>query len=187
MSDKPIVTIIGAGRSGRGMLGEMFYQEKNYSIVFADIDTGLVQGLAEQGYYTVEQKNLLTGKSRESIVKGFQIVDTVNDHLKYITYLARSEMIATALFPSAFDQVAEDLAEMIRMRKEQKNDSTAAIILGGNFVGLRQYFDKKSPDLWMRMSWIISKTYCADNGQGKPQGGLSGGLPERSVFSGRGR
>ena len=48
MSDKPIVTIIGAGRSGRGMLGEMFYQEKNYSIVFADIDTGLVQGLAEQ-------------------------------------------------------------------------------------------------------------------------------------------
>ena len=51
MSDKPIVTIIGAGRSGRGMLGEMFYQEKNYSIVFADIDTGLVQGLAEQGYY----------------------------------------------------------------------------------------------------------------------------------------
>ena len=52
-------------------------------------------------------------------------------------------MIATALFPSAFDQVAEDLAEMIRMRKEQKNDSTAAIILGGNFVGLRQYFDKK--------------------------------------------
>lgn len=143
MSDKPIVTIIGAGRSGRGMLGEMFYQEKNYSIVFADIDTGLVQGLAEQGYYTVEQKNLLTGKSRESIVKGFQIVDTVNDHLKYITYLARSEMIATALFPSAFDQVAEDLAEMIRMRKEQKNDSTAAIILGGNFVGLRQYFDKK--------------------------------------------
>ena len=98
------------------MLGEMFYQEKNYSIVFADIDTGLVQGLAEQGYYTVEQKNLLTGKSRESIVKGFQIVDTVNDHLKYITYLARSEMIATALFPSAFDQVAEDLAEMIRMR-----------------------------------------------------------------------
>lgn len=66
-------------------------------------------------------------------------------------------MIATALFPSAFDQVAEDLAEMIRMRKEQKNDSTAAIILGGNFVGLRQYFDKKSPDLWMRMSWIIQK------------------------------
>ena len=84
MCDKPIVTIIGAGRSGRGMLGEMFYQEKNYSIVFADIDTGLVQGLAEQGYYTVEKKNLLTGKSRESIVKGFQIVDTVNDHLKYI-------------------------------------------------------------------------------------------------------
>ena len=35
MCDKPIVTIIGAGRSGRGMLGEMFYQEKNYSIVFA--------------------------------------------------------------------------------------------------------------------------------------------------------
>ncbi len=28
MSDKPIVTIIGAGRSGRGMLGEMFIRRK---------------------------------------------------------------------------------------------------------------------------------------------------------------
>ena len=33
------VTIIGSGRTGRGMLGELFYSEKNFDLVFADIDS----------------------------------------------------------------------------------------------------------------------------------------------------
>lgn len=140
MQDKPIITIIGAGRSGRGMLGEMFYSEGGYRLVFADIDSSLVRGLAKQGYYTVEQKNLLTGEFKRTCVEGFEIVDTVKEHRRYIEYLADSEMIGTALFPSAFDQAAKDLAEMVRMRKSLKKERPAAVLLGGNFVGLEQYF-----------------------------------------------
>ena len=39
------VVIIGAGNSGRGMLGEMFYNDGQYHVVFADIDSELVNGL----------------------------------------------------------------------------------------------------------------------------------------------
>ena len=111
MNDGPMITIIGAGRSGRGMLGEMFYSEGGFRLVFADIDSNLVRGLSKQGYYTVEQKNLLTGECKKTCVEGFEVVDTVREHRKYMEYLSDSEMIGTALFPSAFDQVAKDLTD----------------------------------------------------------------------------
>ena len=143
MNDGPMITIIGAGRSGRGMLGEMFYSEGGFRLVFADIDSNLVRGLSKQGYYTVEQKNLLTGECKKTCVEGFEVVDTVREHRKYMEYLSDSEMIGTALFPSAFDQVAKDLTEMVRMRKGLKKVRPVAILLGGNFVGLEQYFYTK--------------------------------------------
>ncbi len=140
MNDKPMVTIIGSGRSGRGMLGEMFYSEGSFDLVFADVNSDLVKGLSRQGYYTVEQKNLLTGECKRTRVEGFETVDTIEEHQKYIEYLANSEMIATALFPSAFEQVAKDLEEMVRFRKDLKKETPMAVLLGGNFVGLHQYF-----------------------------------------------
>ena len=148
MGNKPIVTIIGSGRSGRGMLGEMFYSEGGFALVFADIDSDLVKGLSKQGYYTVEQKNLLTGECKKTRVEGFETVDTLKEHQKYIEYLADSEIIATALFPSAFQKAAGDLAEMVRFRKKMKKETPVAVLLGGNFVGMYQYFyEKISEDL----------------------------------------
>ena len=38
------VVIIGAGRSGRGMLGELYYKDKA-RITFADKDAGLTAGV----------------------------------------------------------------------------------------------------------------------------------------------
>lgn len=42
------VTIIGSGRSGRGMLGEL-YDADDFSITFADIRPDLVEGLKKHG------------------------------------------------------------------------------------------------------------------------------------------
>lgn len=137
---KRLVTIVGAGRSGRGMLGEMFYSAGGFDLVFADNDSNLVRGLSEQGYYTVEQKDLLTGKAALTRVKGFIVVDTVKNHKEYLQYLARSEIVATALFPSAFDQVAQDIADMVRIRMELNIDTPMAVLLGANYVGLYQYY-----------------------------------------------
>ena len=73
---KEEVVIIGAGRSGRGMLGEMYYTDGSYHITFADRDASLVSGLRKQGYYTVHMSNVKMGTSRDTRVEGFDILDT---------------------------------------------------------------------------------------------------------------
>lgn len=135
------VTIIGSGRTGRGMLGELFYSEKNFDLVFADIDSKLVDTLREQGYYTVEQKNLLTGTIRKTRVDNFHAVDVKRDHAAYIDFLAESEIVATAVFPESLDAVAADLAEMVSLRNNRHIVAPVAVILGGNYVGLKPRFD----------------------------------------------
>ena len=136
------VTIIGAGRTGRGMLGELFYKEGDFHITFADCNPELVEGLRRQGYYTVLQNNLVTGAATTTRVCGFEVVDTVREHERYIQALASSELIATAVFPSSFDTVADDLAEMVACRCRMGVDVPVAVILGGNYVGLKAYFDR---------------------------------------------
>ena len=48
------VTIIGAGRTGRGTFGELFFSEGGFDIAFADINADLVRSLREQGYFVTK-------------------------------------------------------------------------------------------------------------------------------------
>jgi len=134
------VVIIGAGRSGRGMLGELYYKDKA-RITFADKDAGLTAGLRKQGYYTVKMSNMSSGESRETRVEGFQVLNTMTEHEAYIRSMCQADFISTALMPDAFDQVIGDLAEMIRMRMAAGNEKMLFITLGANYVGLYEYYD----------------------------------------------
>lgn len=135
------VTIIGSGRTGRGMFGELFHSEKSFDLVFADINSKLVESLREQGYYTVEQRNLLTGLTRKIRVDSFHAIDVNREHEAYIDFLTESEMVATAVFPESFDAVAANLAEMVSLRNNRHIVNPVAVILGGNYVGLKPRFD----------------------------------------------
>lgn len=134
------VLIIGAGRTGRGMLGEMFYTEGGYDLIFADNDPTLVAGLKQQGWYSVEQKDLITGKSKKTLIDSFQIYHTVQAREEYLTAIVDAEIVLTAIFPDAFDQVAKDLADGINLRAVKGKGAPFAILLGGNFVGHYDYF-----------------------------------------------
>ena len=72
------VVIVGAGQTGRGMFGALFYKEGCYELTFADTDAALVRGLREQGHYTVEEKDLLTGSVEHVRVDGFSCVDVAD-------------------------------------------------------------------------------------------------------------
>ena len=134
------VVIIGAGRTGRGMLGELYFQD-GAQIVFADKDPELVAGLRRQGYYTVQMSNIHSGQTRETRVEGFEILDTRADHAAYIRALCQADIISTALMPDAFDQVIRDLAEMLRARMAAGDGRMQFITLGANYVGLFEYWD----------------------------------------------
>lgn len=139
MSPRKVV-IIGAGRTGRGMLGQLFFAEGGYRLTFADNNPQLVEGLRRQGYYTVEQKDLLSGEVRHTRVEGFTVLDTQGDRAAYLEAIAQADFVHTALFPDAFDQVARDMAEAITLRVDRGIVQPAAFLLGANFVGLYAYF-----------------------------------------------
>lgn len=136
------VTIIGAGRSGRGMLGEM-YHKAGYHITFADVKDELVDGLRKQGYYTVKMTDMKTGQSRERNVHGFDIVHANREKARYLETLICSDIISTALLPGDFDAVAEDLAAAVKLRRRRGREGLLFITLGANYVGLYEYFQEK--------------------------------------------
>ena len=107
MTNQNTVLIIGSGRSGRGMLGEL-YHKAGFHIVFADNDPSLVNGLRAVGHYSVEMTDLKSGAKEESVITDFAVLNTVADHAAYIEQLATSRWISTALMPAAFDRVMED-------------------------------------------------------------------------------
>lgn len=138
MSKKKVL-IIGAGNSGRGMLGELFYQD-GWEITFCDNDASLVQGLRAQGSYHVKKTSLACQTSEITLVKDFSILDTVKEEEKYIYGLAHTELIATALKPDAFGDVIDHLAEAVKIRCRENNPQIARILLGANYVGLLECY-----------------------------------------------
>ena len=137
---KKTVVIIGSGRSGRGMLGELYHAD-GYHLIFADNDQKLVDGLRVQGYYHVKMSNMASGRVQWALVDDFEILHTQSDRAAYLEALCRTELISTALLPDAFDQVIEDLADMVRLRCARDLPGRVLVTLGANYVGLYERFD----------------------------------------------
>jgi len=140
---KEQITIIGAGRTGRGMFGELFFKDGRYKINFSDNDPILVTNLREQGFYHVEMKDLLTGESELKYINNFNVYHINQDRERYINALSESTYIATALFPEAFDSAIDDIVSAIKLRIKKGINKPLTILLGANYVGLFEYFQPK--------------------------------------------
>ena len=152
MTNQNTVLIIGSGRSGRGMLGEL-YHKAGFHIVFADNDPSLVNGLRAVGHYSVEMTDLKSGAKEESVITDFAVLNTVADRAAYIEQLATSRWISTALMPAAFDRVMEDVAEAALLRLSRGTSEPQFITLGANFVGMETYCTQKLRTLLGEDRW----------------------------------
>ena len=135
------VLILGAGLSGRGMLGELLYNE-GFDLTFVDIDAELVNGIKEQGYYHVIKKNITSGQKSITKVEGFSVYNVRTQRSKVIELLLGHDIIFTALKPDGFDEAIDYLAEAIKKRKRLNIFRRMYIFLGANYVGLYEYYDK---------------------------------------------
>lgn len=135
------VLLIGAGLSGRGMLGELFYDD-NFEICFADRNNDLVSGLRKQGFYHVKQTNLKTNQSKITRVEGFKIIDTRNQKDEYIDQICQHDLICTAIHADGFDEAISDLSEGIKERMKRGIENKMFITLGANYVMLEDYYRK---------------------------------------------
>lgn len=133
------VVIIGAGRSGRGMLGEL-YARTNFKIIFADKDKDLIKCMQEQKYYTVGMTNLETNEKVNKKITGFSCID-ISEKEEYYRLLNEADIISTAILPKDFDAVIEDLANAIKIRYQKQYEKAPMIItLGANYVGMKARF-----------------------------------------------
>ena len=132
------VVIIGSGRSGRGLLGELLYQD-GYEITFVDIDQELINKLNNNKKY-ISFKEKGDGTYSEIIIKDFEAYHIFSDREKYIEALTNADIIFTATFNDAFDQIIKDLQEAIDVHISRNTCKKTMFVVGANYVGLYDYF-----------------------------------------------
>ncbi len=130
MAHKTIV-IWGAGRIGRGFVADLFHAA-GYRLVLVDESQTLITHLREAGSYTVvrsesaerRQDVVIDGYTALSTAQADQIAETV----------ATTDIIAVAVYPQHFAQVARQLAPGITYRQEKHPHLPLDIILCTNLA-----------------------------------------------------
>ena len=127
---QPNVVIWGAGRIGRGFIGDLF-SETGSQLVFVDESQALIDQLVQQGSYTV-----VRAISESNILR-----DTVQNYRAYhvsqaaevAQAISQTELVAVAVFPKNFEAVAARLAQLIWQRKAV-NSASVNILLCTNLI-----------------------------------------------------
>jgi len=128
MKNKSVV-IWGAGKIGRGFIGDLFYRS-GYQITFVDADRTLTGKLEQQGYYTVH--NMRSENDQEKIIiDGFRVLH-IDDKSEILNAMMGTQIMAIAVFPAAFEDTAKKVAEHIEKRRENSETSPLDIILCAN-------------------------------------------------------
>ena len=153
---KKQILIWGAGRIGRGFIGDIF-TDSGYELVFVDASQGLIDQLNQRGSYTVVRAAGVGQIERVKIDRYQAYHLSEKDTLQ--TIVNGLDVLAVATFPKVFEAVAAELREMILTRRAARPDAPLDIILCTNLVhagpvfssalyrGLdeeqRRYFDAK--------------------------------------------
>lgn len=131
------IFIMGAGRIGRGFVADLFYNA-GYRIVFADASQALIDGLNEAKQYTVLKYKSKTDQSKD-IIKDFTALHT-SMKTQILDEMTDCNLMALAVFPGIFDQVAAELTEIIHHRIINDVYSPLDVILCANIFSPSKLF-----------------------------------------------
>ena len=153
------VVIIGAGRSGRGLHGEFCYKD-NYNITFADIDADLIHKMKKQGQYISFSENETGDGFNECVVKDYKAYQINENREDYLSALADADIIFTATFDDAFPSIVKDIKDSIDVRIEKNITKQFALIVGANYIGLKDYFDKAFKEDLTEKEYNFYQKHC---------------------------
>lgn len=128
---KKKILIWGAGRIGRGFIGDIF-SSSDYELVFVDQSKQLIELLNRRGSYTVVGASGKESIQRKHIDRFTALHLSQKDEIQYI--FNQIDVMAVATFPKDFENVAAELRPMILARRSSKPDSPLDIILCTNLV-----------------------------------------------------
>ena len=126
------IIIWGAGKIGRGFVGEIFFNA-GYELVFVDAAESLIKQLNDQGQYTVLKYRNADTKLK-TVVKNYTAIHS-SDKAKIAEEAAECSLMALAIFPGIFEEVANNIAEIIQKRIDGKITQPLDIIMCANISG----------------------------------------------------
>lgn len=153
---KKQILIWGAGRIGRGFIGDIF-SSSGYELIFVDAAQSLIDLLNQRGAYTVVRAAGVDNIQRIKIehFKAYHLSQKNTIQALFNTI----DVMAVATFPKDFEAVAAELRKMILTRRDVRPEVPLNIILCTNLVHAgpvfstalyrdladeqRKYFDEK--------------------------------------------
>ena len=130
MSEQQIV-IWGAGRIGRGFVADLF-DAAGYRLTLVDQSRELIAALRAAGRYTVVCAEG-AGRRRDRLIAGYAALAT--DQVEEVAgAIAGADLLALAVFPQNFTQVAQQLAHGLRRRWRESPGRALDIILCTNLT-----------------------------------------------------
>ena len=130
MRERSIV-IWGAGRIGRGFVADLFHAA-SYGITLVDSSEELIGRLRAAGQYTVVRA-WSPAEYSETVIRGFHTLHC-SELPEIESAIADSGLVAAAVFPAAFAEVAAGLAPGIQRRLEQSPEATLDILVCTNLM-----------------------------------------------------
>jgi len=129
--DIPNIVIWGAGRIGRGFIGDIFYQA-GYQLVFIDESESLIKQLLQANKFTVVRAKTEHQIDRQ-VITGFKAFSTGQE--KEIQEAVNTcNIVALAVYPQNFEKAAQEIAKYIWVRKNEHIESPINIIVCTNLV-----------------------------------------------------
>jgi mannitol-1-phosphate 5-dehydrogenase len=125
----------GAGSIGRGFMAQLFC-ESGYDTVFIDVNTELIDRINEAGEYPLcFVDNDFCREIRVKNVSGIY----GQDRKKISEVIAGADVMATSLGKSVLPNVAEVIAEGLRLRMSQTPEKYLNIIVCENMIRANEY------------------------------------------------
>lgn len=140
MSNQPKnILIWGAGKIGRGFIADLF-NKAGYKLTFVDSSQELIHRLNTQKQYTIVNLPSLEEKE-EVIIKGYQAFHT-SEKDQILQKINECSVLSLVVFPSAFEQVAKDIASVIERRSQEKINRPLHILMCTNTFQPSEQFKK---------------------------------------------
>ena len=126
-----IIVILGAGRIGRGFVGDLF-AAAGYHLVLVDCLPPLVDRLRREGRYRVVR---FQGGDRrtEADITGLTALST-DQEAEIAEAIVRADLLAVAVYPQDFGAVAQELAPGLLARRERRPDEPLDLLLCTNLL-----------------------------------------------------
>ena len=125
------VMIIGAGKIGRGYLADNF-DDQGFHLVFVNGRPDTIDALNKAGKYTIFTTE--NGEVSRKVVSGFEAYSSKRDFDKVVERLSQIDLACVALYPNAYESVADVIAGATKKRMADGVEEPLNICMFVNFV-----------------------------------------------------